>query len=335
MLYKIFGRVIPLKDLAVRYGHSGTRIASQMNDVVFEWLDKNYSNPFFLFINYFDPHNPFAAPSPYDLLYEGKDKEIIKNPNKDQKEVNYCVREGDFIQSVLSGKHNLSEKEKEHFISQYDGKISYLDFQMGKLFQRLKELEIYDQTMIIVAGDHGESFGEHHLMFHNLALYDTLLKVPLIIKYPLSMKRVGTIDYLVSLVDVLPEILSSLGIPVPDTVQGSPLRDKERKGVVAENYRQKYFVKLSPLRFDRDLRTIIKGGFKYIWTSDGRNELYNLSKDPGELKNLVNELPQKGEEMQTALNNWLNSAKVTAPEREIQIMDERIKENLKVLGYID
>lgn len=334
MLYKIIGRFIPLRDLAFRYGFSGARIASQINDIVFNWLDKNYEYPFFLFINYYDSHSPFAAPSPYDRLYEGKDEKIIKNPKSVEKEINYCVREWALIQSVLSGKHNLSVKEKNHFISQYDGKISCLDFHLGKLFQKLKSLDIYDQTMIIVASDHGESFGEHHLMFHNLALYDNLLKVPLIIKYPSSMKKTGIVEYPVSLVDILPEILITLKISVPDQIQGLPLGEKRLKGIIAENYKQKYFVKLFPHRFDKDLRTIIKDNFKYIWSSDGKNELYDLSRDPQELHNLVDELPRKGKEMQTTLDMWLDSDKFTVPKEKLPKMDEKIREDLRALGYI-
>lgn len=335
MLYKIIGKFIPLKDLAFRYGYSGTRIASQMNDIVFKWLDKNYPHPFFLFVNYFDAHGPFDAPSPYDMLYKGKNREIINNPKDGVRKINYCEREWALIQSVLSGEHNLSDEEKEHLISQYDGKISYLDFHMERLFQKLKDLKIYDQTMIIIVGDHGESFGEHRLMFHNLALYENLLRVPLIIKYPLSVQKTGIVEYQVSLVDILPEILFTLGIPIPDAIQGIPLHETGRKGIVAENYRQRYFVNLSPLRFDRDLRTIIKGDLKYIWASNGKNELFNLSKDPGELKNVLAVLPREGEEMQTALDNLLSSGTFVVPEGKLPKMDKSMREKLRALGYVD
>lgn len=332
-LYKIIGKFIPLKDMAFRFGYSGARIAAQMNTIALGWLNRNYTQPFFLFINYFDPHGPFAAPPPYDLLYEGKNEEIIATPEK-RGEINYCVREWAFTQSVLSGEMVLSEKKKAHLISQYDGKISYLDFHLGKLLQKLKDLKIYDQTMIVIAGDHGESFGEHNLMFHNVALYGNLLKVPLIIKYPRPMKKKGIAEHTVSLVDIMPEIITTLGLPIPDHIQGIPLGEKKLRGVVAENYRQKAFVKMAPRRFDRDLRAIIKDDFKYIWSSNGKNELYNLQKDPHELHNLVNELPQKGKEMEGFLNRWFPSDEDMPVEEKLK-MDKRVLENLKALGYVE
>ena len=335
MLYKIIGKFVPLMDFAHLYGYSGARTAEQINNAVFDWLEDNHSHPFFLFVNYFDPHGPFAALPPYNTLYEGKNKEIIKTVGG-KSAINYTKREWPFIQSVLKGDRALSEKEKAHFISQYDGKIAYLDFHMGRLFQKLKSLEIFDKTMIIVTGDHGESFGEHELVFHNLAVYDNLLKVPMVIKYPLSLKITGVVEYPVSLTDVMPEILKMIGYPAPDLIQGTALSDKRRQGIIAENYRQKFFVNLSPERFDRNLKTIIKDNFKYIWASNGKNELYNLNNDPNELQNLVNELPCKVKEMQGNLSCLLPSNKSTViPKEESLEMDKGLRENLKALGYLN
>ena len=117
--------------------------------------------------------------------------------------------------------------------------------------------------------------------------------------------------------------------------QGIPLGDVRKRPIVAENYGQEFFAKLSPARFDRDLRAIIKDNFKYIWASNGKNELYDLSKDPHELHNVIAFFPQKAKEMDASLNSCSFSANDIILEEKPAGMDERIRENLRALGYID
>ena len=100
-----------------------------------------------------------------------------------------------------------------------------------------RELKLFAKSMIIVTSDHGESFGEHHLMTHGIALYDDNLRVPLIIKYPSWRKKTGVVDDPVSLVDIFPEILNTVSLPVPENIQGTVLQFPEKtRTIIAENY---------------------------------------------------------------------------------------------------
>ena len=84
-----------------------------------------------------------------------------------------------------------SERHRKDLLAHYDGEIAYLDYYMGKLFEKLKELGIYDNTMIIITSDHGEFFGEHDYWYHSHELYEEVIKIPLIIKYPGSFHKTG------------------------------------------------------------------------------------------------------------------------------------------------
>ena len=83
----------------------------------------------------------------------------------------------------------MTQKEKNHLISQYDGEIAYLDSEIGILLNKLKEQNLYDNTLIILTSDHGEYFGEHFLITHSKDIYEPVMRVPAIIKYPYSAER--------------------------------------------------------------------------------------------------------------------------------------------------
>lgn len=180
IVFRITSKIFALKNYFARRGFNGVRKAAELNKIIFPWLETNYARPLFLFINYFDAHWPYSPPAPYNTLFEGKsDGLIIKNHGNEWK----------LFGAVIKGGHRLKEEEKAHLLSQYDGEIAYLDYHIGRLLEKLKVLGIYDESIIIITADHGESFGEHNLMDHGRALYEELLKIPLIIKYPASLKN--------------------------------------------------------------------------------------------------------------------------------------------------
>ena len=296
-----------------------------MNKIIFRWLEKNYRYPFFLFINYYDPHWPYSPPPPYDRVYEGKNHQlIIENYGSDF----------DLFTEIINKNHNLTDKEKLHLFSQYDGEINYLDYHLGKLIERLKSLEIYDESMIIITADHGESFGEHNLMDHGRALYEELLRIPLIIKYPFSLKT-GAFESPVSLLDIMPTVLSTVGIPLTQNIQGEVItKASAHRKLYAENYRDKLWIEKLGSRFDRDLLTVYSVDFKYIWASNGKHELYNLKKDPKESNNLIHEMPEIAADMDRKVKNRLTLFKSSRSINESPDVDNTIMEKLRALGYL-
>ena len=308
-LFKALSRWISLEDVAARQGVDGRRVASQINKLVFSWLDKSSQTPFFLFINYFDAHAPYLPPDEYSSLFrEDEDTEITE-----------------------------SERRKKHALSQYDGEIAYLDDQMGKLFERLKELKIYDNTMLIITSDHGEYFGEHDFWGHGHELYQEVIKVPLIIKYPSSSPQKGVYLKKVSLVDIVPTILNFLNLSLPEDLQGINLF-KDSSKVMAEIYRRYYKVPRKGKIFARELKVLFLGNYKYIQeyaeASKGQGELYDIENDPRELNNLIGIIPEKAKEMEMKLIEWLPRDESPLSAQKTTKFDKATEENLKSLGYI-
>jgi len=325
-IFQIANKLFSLSNFFIRHGYHGIRIASKLNEIAFSWLEKNYRYPFFLFINYFDPHWPYSPPSPYDLLFKGKNERLI---------INNHGNDWNLFAKVINNHHSLTDEEKCHLLSQYDGEIAYLDYQIGKLVERLKSLNIYDESMIIITADHGESFGEHNLMDHGRALYEELLHIPLIIKYPLSHTIKGTCSAPVSLIDIMPTVLSTLDIPTPHTIQGKVVTEAlaDRK-VFAEHYRDKLWIEKFGERFDRDLIAVYSGDFKYIWASHGKHELYNVNGDPQEAHNLIHELPAIVTTMDEEIKKRLAQFESSRAGNDLLQVDDAIKEKLEALGYI-
>jgi arylsulfatase A-like enzyme/MFS family permease len=276
-----------LNDFFTRYGYSaGDRIASDLNRSALRWLEKNYEEPFFLFINYFDPHAPHLPLSPHDEYFGKTDKSIIvnRNPKWDR---SYIRAEWDLAMSVRHGRHQLTPEEKEILISRYDSEIRYVDYHLGLLFEKLKSLKIFDNTLIIVTADHGEAFGEHNFMYHKSSLYEEIIHIPLVIKYPYSSRR-GLVEKQVSLVDLMPTVLAYLNCPIPSDVDGKVLEDACHP-VIAEDYASWW----QSVKGLRSLRAIYEGKYKYIWASDSFHELYDLEKDPREEENLIEKFPRR------------------------------------------
>jgi arylsulfatase A-like enzyme len=228
-------------------------------------------------------------------------------------------------------------KEKTHLIALYDGEVSFVDDALGKLMERLKELKWYSQSMMIVTSDHGEAFGEHRMTTHGVALYDDNLRIPLIVKYPAWRKTAGVTDDPVSLVDIFPEILNTVSLPVPENVQGTALQyPKKSRIIIAENFQDPTWKKRDDLKhLARDLKTIYAGDFKYLWASDGRCELYNITQDPLESANLIDKLPGKAQELNKQLEQWRSSFTPIEGDKDLPEPEQAITDKLRSLGYIE
>ena len=172
-----------------------------------------------------------------------------------------------------------SEKYKDHL---YDGEIAFADSALGRFLNYLKEQHWYEGALIIVVGDHGEGLGEHGEDTHGIFLYDSTTHVPLIVKLPNEQEAGKVVEEQARTTDILPTILELLGIPAPESLDGTSLKsallgtEAPSRTVLGEtDY---------PLRFGwAPLRSVRKDAFKFIEAP--RPELYDLRSDPGEIRN--------------------------------------------------
>ncbi|MFQ6104701.1 MAG: sulfatase [Candidatus Glassbacteria bacterium] len=178
---------------------------------VFEFIEKNRDTTFFLFLHTYCIHNYFS-PSKYSEIFDSECNGKFYRWQDIQK----------FIRLFrISPLEKPSEKkELQHLVNLYDASIKYVDDRLGALFQKLEELGIYDDLMIIITSDHGEEFGEHRHTFHGHALYNELIHIPLIVKFPGGEYAGTEVETVFGLIDLVPTILEYLGLETRSWMRG-------------------------------------------------------------------------------------------------------------------
>lgn len=246
----------------------------QSTEEVMKWLENPSSKqPFFLFLHYNDPHIPYGAPEQYLKLFDPDYEGTMTGATKD---------------IVAFVRKPLPERDLEHVRNLYRGEVRYLDHQLKTLFEALKDHGLYDETLIVITADHGEEFKEHGKLEHNDTMYDELLRVPLLIKTPKSLKlKPKIIDHQVKNIDIAPTILTVLELPIPpNTMQGDSLLPLIKGKTKAQEHNDVIFAE-SPNTRVVGIRT---SNWKYVYDRNkNREELYDLEQDPQELVNLAQE----------------------------------------------
>ena len=269
-----------------------------------------------------DAHNPFIPPSPFDSQYPGKDENFTSD------------RYNNLLIDIMNLTYAMPENDRRHLISQYDGGIAYLDSQIGKLLSRLKELGLYETSLIIITSDHGECFGERNLINHGVSVYQDQIYIPLIIKYP-NNNQGHIVDDLTSVVDLVPTILDVLNYEIPKGLQGEILlsiKPGRLRSVYSESFPRGRGKPVRKSRLDRKERAIFLGQYKFISSTAGKKELYDLSKDPNEMNNIYDVNGSKSTELEAKLNQWLIDTKEESG--TAAKLDKDALERLKALGYI-
>ncbi len=300
------------------------RPAEDINNEVFKLIDKvkKGQDPFFLFINYMDAHWPYIPPLPFDSLFPGKRGGVTYSRYMKLKD------------QVMNFERNITGEEQSHLISQYDGGIAYVDFKIGELVQRLKDAGLYQNSIIIITSDHGEAFGDRAMMEHDgLSVYQDHVYVPLIIKFPDDNKS-HVVSEVVSVTDIMPTVLEVLGYKISEDIEGKSLSGNSRErpiNVISESFFKEKGGRYNS-RFDRIERAIYSGSFKYINSTTGKRELYNILKDPEEKKNIYNSDSSISEDLENRLSQWLNMNTYKAG--STTKLKEEVVDRLKTLGYI-
>jgi hypothetical protein len=227
----------------------------------------------------------------------------------------------------------------------YDGGIFYVDQLIDRLIKQLKELDLYDDVLIIITSDHGEHFDDHFknsfYNFHGQDFYEEFVKVPLIIKYP-DRSKGKIVQEPVSLIDVVPTVVDYYKIKIPEFVQGesllTPPSRRKNRYIISEAVAMK--------KIERKMMRV--GNLKYIITmvrpdQPGRinweriidRRLYNLEEDPLEQKNLFEDGKFKNTclNFEKALKKILKISVKYGPSKETKLDEETIN-HLKQLGYI-
>lgn len=307
---------------------------------VTDWLDAADEQPFFGFVNYVEPHLRYDPPTEYRERYlpEGMAPERLDHINQDP-------------WRYLAGDVEMSDQDFEALLALYRAELRYLDTHIKRLYEQLERDGILDQSVIVVVGDHGENIGEHGLMDHQYCLYETLLHVPCIIRYPDAFKGGTRVDELIELRDLFPTLLELTNILRPDQsgVSTKSLAYPTKRSVGREHTVAEYLapqpsmdalsakvggdLPSSVTRYDRALRSLRTDRWKFVEGSDGSLELYELTADPDENTDVSDANPATVEKLTNCLE--AEHGVFTPPGATTTADVDRITERrLKDLGYL-
>ncbi|MFC1604066.1 sulfatase-like hydrolase/transferase [Planctomycetota bacterium] len=220
----------------------------------------------------------------------------------------------------------------EYADNPYAGEIAYTDHCIGQVINKIKEAGLYDSSLIIITGDHGEMLGEHGELTHTYFVYKSAVKVPLIFKLPGRTKS-RRIPDCVGLVDILPTICGILDIDKPDRIQGRDLSPHFKGKPPLDKNRTLYSESIVPTRYGANaLIALTTDRYKYIQST--RPELYDISQDPNEQNNLFEQQPERGAALEHQLQQVLEQAlaKNTAGNRMGLTAQDLYR--LESLGYV-
>jgi arylsulfatase A-like enzyme len=276
-----------LRNIHFWEGEEDTFVARVVKAGV-RWLEEQpKKDNLFLWLDCFDPHEPWNPPPPYDRMYTDPDykgKDII-HP----------------IPGRVKG--YLTPDELHHIKMLYAGKVTLCDHWIGFFLDRVKEMGLYGNSLIIFTSDHGIPFGEHgYIKKANPGLHEELVHIPLIIRHPEGLGAGRRIDALTQTTEIMPTILDFLNQKMPRKVHGRSLlplmggevnaiRDYAYCGHFKRNWNIRNHEWTFTLNFDKGVE----------------NELYNLKEDPGEQNNLVESNRQKTIELELELRRFVAS----------------------------
>lgn len=308
------------------------KVAAKFNS----WIAKNKDKPFFAYLHFMDVHLPYEPPRNFSKIFEPEKFDSVLDGATGAYEVRILSEIG------------LSKQEKLHFINLYDAEIRYFDYYFGQIIDRLKKLDIFNNTIIVITSDHGEEFWEHNGFEHGHTLYKEVVHVPLIIKYSskLPPKRIPSCVNLLSLTPTLLDlcrIKNNFYFPEQNLILNAKGESQKQKEIFFE-----------AIGFGAEKKGVIKDGWKLIENTGKKDEnamelflemtpyimpeyekgyeLYNMRLDTQEQHNLIDEYPHIADRLKTYLELF-KSESLYSRKSDGKDLEKKLKD-LRSLGYI-
>lgn len=293
----------------------------EMTAIAQKWISVNINKPFFLWIHYLDPHIPYNPPERF--ISDKKTPEKYENTFND-------------LKGIRTGRLKLSEEEKKWAKSLYEAEVRYVDENVGRLSETLKELNIYDDSLIIFTSDHGEEFWEHNGFEHGHTMYNELIHIPLMIKLP-QAENAGKVEKNVTLASLFSTVLKLCQInSEAEMYSASPLPLKKNDEPA---YREVIFS--SGNLYFEPKESIIDKELKLIISKDsGKKELYDIIEDPLEKTSFAESLPLETSKLGNLITRHYANAmkikkKLNLDNPENTEIDAETQKRLKSLGYLN
>ena len=294
-----------------------------------ELLFSEPRRPRFLFLHLFDAHWPYLPADEYLEQAGGRPHEI-----------------SDLLKNVINRRPPADAGQIEDTKVLYDAEVAYVDDYLGRFFDELKRRGIYDGALIVLTADHGEGFYEHELWQHSEIIYNEVTRIPLIVKGPRGAAA-RRISELVSQLGIFPTFLEALELETPFAHPGL-LSLAEKSARFPERVMSEITWEANETRGPLLKLAATRGELKYVATFTGelddeafvsrlaKEELYDLSRDPGEKANLLPDDADRIGELRRHVRDYLDvvRARRAGDAGDRIIVDDELAEKLRALGYV-
>jgi arylsulfatase A-like enzyme len=287
------------------------RRADATTERALAWLDelRGEGSPFFLFVHYFDPHQPYRPPAEFEVRFGSKEGA----PN-----------------------------DLRSLVARYDAELAFTDHAVDRLLDAISTVERAANTLVVITADHGEGLMQHGHLGHGVHLYEEQVRVPLLLHWPGHLPAGRVIKGPVSLIDLAPTVLELMGVEVEEgTMQGHSLTgvlegrselDRERPIFLLRRHHEPGFeegIRVAGVQYG-----LRRGAWKLILAPDeGPRQLYQLAHDPLERVNLAADEPERADALEREIEAW--RARYERNETAPSAISEPDRERLRALGYVE
>jgi len=303
-------------------------------------IEKHKNGKFFLWYLPYETHLPYDPKAPYDTMFMPSDYhisestkqklEVVKSTmiihkpgllSRHEQEQSASSSKDKATHERSAGVLTLSEEDIPAITALYDGEVRAQDEEIEGYVKKLEDLNLLDDTIVVITSDHGEEMGERGAVGHascSLAgtLYEEVIRVPLIIRYPKALPQGKVVEKQVSSIDIMPTLFDIMGLEMPKETEGHsliPIIKGEQVDIKEEAYLETRPCGWQILKGDeRKVYAIRTPEWKFIYNSDPNNkdkrsyELYNLNDDPGEKRNLISEAAETAARFKKKLHDVIN-----------------------------
>ncbi len=311
---------------------------------VAEWLDETAGRPTFMLVNYMAAHLPYRVPIRYRRMFMSE--ENVQHSYDLRQSLYGDIEHTLNVDANIDGDAFLTDQDRETLVLQYEAAIRMLDDRLQDLFDLYASRGMLENTIVAITSDHGEYLGTKGMWSHHFQLYQDLIHVPLILQTPRRTEGIRC-SALVQQTDLYATLVrAALGAEAAPAGGRDLVAIAERGETggtaIAECYEPDPHSRERLRQLDDpELRrracaqtAVIEDSFKYVTSSDGHRELFDLSRDPGETVNLASTDPQRVMKLQRALDAWLRVTPAYRRQQGESQMSPELLQKLRALGYI-
>ena len=325
-------------------------------ETVFEkvgaWLRREPPEPYFLFIHLMDVHAPYLPPEPFDTRFGRGGPVTVEDARLNKRLLNIALRESAlFFELVETGQfermseldltvEDIGKENLSRLVDLYDGEIAYADSRLEIFLEGLRDVGVLDRTLLVITADHGEGFLDHGRLFHSGdLLYDELMRVPLIMRFPGVIPPGTCVDTQVSLIDVMPTAVEAAAVFGSKTPPALDLKGGSLLKLLMGDERWRAHRESGEVYCEGALVSCVRTEkWKYV-DSQGHDTLalYDLEADPRERVNLIREMPEKALELAAVLAGHTERVRLYQEEHPRPtplVLDRETREKLRSLGYV-